>query len=213
MIRDTVEQIARETEQGLQMSSYCLPDLDMASVLGLNLVSFLEVAPNEITRCDPRWTFLEGEIVARNMSMLRYYARKVGDMQIYFESFHQIPQLWIDRDLTERVFLNLMINAIKYGAPSTLIKVVPRVSPGWYHVDIENNGIGISASDEKHIFKPYYRGARAKKRKLGVGLGLYIARIAMEKNGGALTLTKREDPTVFTMSFPARIARASINKS
>lgn len=207
MIRDTAEQIARETEQKLPLAEYCIPDLNMASVLGLNLVSFLEVAPAEITRCDPRWTFLEGEIVARNKSMLKYYARKVGDMTISFESFHFVPQLWIDRDLVERVFLNLMINAIKYGAPGSQIRVIPRATNGWYHVDVENMGIGVSERDEKHIFKPYYRGARAKKRKLGVGLGLYIARVAMEKNGGKLELRQRENPTVFTMSFPARIAR------
>jgi hypothetical protein len=209
MIKDTVEQIIKETEQGIPISTYCLPDLNMASVLGLNLVSFLEAEPGEIARCEARWTFLEGEIVARNKSMLRYYARKVGDMTINFDSFHQIPQLWIDRDLVERVFLNLMINAIKYGAPNTTIRVVPRVSPGWFFVDVENRGVGISEYDAQHIFKPYYRGARAKKRKLGVGLGLYIARVAMERNGGTLTLSRLEDPTVFTMGFPTRLARVA----
>jgi len=98
----------------------------------------------------------------------------------------------------------VVVNAIKYGKPGTSIAVVPRADESAYYIDVINFGEGIEAGDEERIFDRYYRATRRKVP--GIGLGLYISRAAVEKNGAKLFVSRLADPTIFTFSFPRKFA-------
>ena len=209
MVSDTVDDLVSALSPSkpvTDLSEHLLPDLAMASRLLLNLILQLDAEPQTLSY-SPRKTFLEGQIVARNRAMLQHFAKITSDITVKFETFRGvIPPLWIDPDLVERAVFNVIVNAIKYGEPGSCIEVVPRVLNSTYVIDVQNWGVGISEDDQEKIFDRYYRSPSAKRRAEGIGLGLYISRAAMEKNGAKLFVSRCIQPTVFTFSFPKSLA-------
>lgn len=206
MIIDSVDELTAAIGDGKParaLNEYLLPDLAMASGLLGNLINQLDVEPQSFT-FQPKKTWLEGHIVARNKSMLEHYAKVTNDVDLRFESFSGIPALWIDPNLFERAFFNLVVNAIKYSKSGTIIKILPSRDSNGFHVDVQNEGLGIEFENKNRIFERYFRATNVKKTS-GLGLGLYISRAAIEKTGGQLILKQLADPTVFRITFPRDI--------
>ena len=146
---------------------------------------------------------LVAEVLRPLMSGLRYFAQVENSMSIRFDdAIGLFPRLNVDRELVERACLNLILNAVKYGKRGTEIKITGRQTNEDYRLDISNEGIGVDEADREKIFIGEYRSPQAKNLKQGLGLGLKIARVAMEKNGGRLELTNLHEPTTFTLIFP-----------
>ena len=98
-----------------------------------------------------------------------------------------VPQVrghW-DRLRLEQVITNLLINAHKYGRGRP-IAVVGAVEDRVVHLDIRDQGIGISKDDVGRIFDKFERAVPASYG--GFGLGLYITRQIVEAHGGCITL-------------------------
>jgi signal transduction histidine kinase len=206
MIRDVVDTIAEGARAGHPPRDYDLHDLDLSLFFARSLVGHLDYdLETRHGGINPTPTWLEGDIVARVKNMLSRYADVENDMRIHFENIRVVPKLAIDRTLIERALCNLLINAIKYGARRSTIRVEARDIGSAYAVDVVNDGIGIEADEVPHLFKMYYRSALAKRLRTGMGLGLAIAKQAMVAHGGDLRLTSRKDPTVFSMIFPKRL--------
>jgi len=68
---------------------------------------------------------------------------------------------------------------------------------------VRDQGVGISTSEFKRIFKRFYRipGAVATRVK-GTGLGLFIVRQIVRAHGGTVSLSSGEGKTVFTVKLP-----------
>ena len=145
---------------------------------------------------------LANDILTPLMSGLRYFAQVENNMSIRFDDhIKMFPQVNVDRELVERAFMNLVVNAIKYGKRDTEIIISGEKTNADYRLHIKNEGIGIDEADREKIFIGEYRSPLAKRTKQGLGLGLKIARAAMEKNGGKLLLTNSASPTIFTLVF------------
>ncbi|MCY3006929.1 MAG: sensor histidine kinase [Planctomycetota bacterium] len=173
------------------------------AIVASNLVVQLDPEMTSLTRFAPTPTFLDHDVLARLKDVMKYDARETKNMSISFEGFEVIPQLKVDRDAIERVFFNLISNAIKYGDRDTKIMISAFESDTEYGVSVSNYGIGIGALEQKLIFEEGYRSVAATKSPApGLGLGLYIARRAMQRHGGRLELTFKTDPTTFCMFFP-----------
>jgi len=76
-----------------------------------------------------------------------------------------------DETLLNRVFENLMGNAIRYTQEGDSIGLDVRVQGKTLVVSINDTGIGIAADDLPHIYDPFYRGTHSR-REAGHGLGL-----------------------------------------
>jgi signal transduction histidine kinase len=94
------------------------------------------------------------------------------------------------------------MNAVKYGTEGTTIRLTGGRTDVSYYIDIENYGIGITESEEQHLFRRYFRSTRAKKIRHGVGIGLYMAKTIMELQKCNLVLRQLNNPTIFRVSFP-----------
>ncbi len=96
----------------------------------------------------------------------------------------QVPMIQGDPMQIQRVFENLIGNAIKYNPGGVEIWVAVKGStPNQVHCTVTDNGIGITASQD--LFKLYYRG-QAAAPTAGQGLGLYICRKIVEAHGGEI---------------------------
>ncbi len=113
-----------------------------------------------------------------------------------------------DRDAVKDILVNLIDNAIKYGSEDhkkITIRTIARKAS--YLIEVEDNGIGISAKNQKYIFDQFYRvteGDLAHKAK-GSGLGLNLVKRMMNAHGGSVSVrSKLGDGSTFILKFPAK---------
>ncbi len=110
-------------------------------------------------------------------------------------------------DRIRQVLINLIDNAIKYGAPGKDIWIRLAKQSRMVRIAVANQGRGMEPEELRHIFEPFYRVDKERSREMGSsGLGLAIAGKIMEEHGG--TIQVKSEPggyTVFMVSFPAVI--------
>lgn len=84
--------------------------------------------------------------------------------------------------------INIIDNALCYSSaePSVLIRTENADSS--IKIEIEDNGPGIPAQEQDLVFKKGYRMNSVRKSSEGFGLGLYLAKTLVEKQGGSLSL-------------------------
>ncbi|MDB5755007.1 MAG: two-component sensor histidine kinase [Massilia sp.] len=96
-----------------------------------------------------------------------------------------LVELTGDRRLVMRAVGNVLRNAQKY-AQSRIILSARRVGTG-AEIAVEDDGPGIPEAERERIFEPFYRLDRSRDRATGgFGLGLSIARKAVEAHGGTI---------------------------
>jgi heavy metal sensor kinase len=110
-----------------------------------------------------------------------------------------------DRDALYRLFLILIDNAVKYTPSEGQITVSLKTNHDSVAVDVQDTGIGISASDLPHIFDRFYRADKARSRESGgAGLGLSIARWEAEAHGGSIEVQSIPGSgSLFRVKLPA----------
>lgn len=87
----------------------------------------------------------------------------------------------------QRVFANLVGNALKYGDTA---RVRLTVEGDETVVEIRDNGPGLDPNELERVFTPFYRGVEARtSSKQGVGLGLSSARSIVRAHGGDIRLS------------------------
>lgn len=108
-----------------------------------------------------------------------------------------------DRIQLKRVIKNLIQNAISYGEQYSPIEITIGEIPKYIIIKVKDYGKGISQSDINKIFNKYYSAAK-KFRKIGTGLGLYLAFQIARAHGGDLTVESEEGKyTEFCIKLPA----------
>ena len=99
---------------------------------------------------------------------------------------------------------NLVYNAIKYTPGKGAIRVVVTRAGSDARVEVRDTGPGIPAAHRERIFERFYRVDDARSRETGgVGLGLAIAKWAVEANGGRMEVESPGDQgTLFRIVLP-----------
>lgn len=99
--------------------------------------------------------------------------------------------LFLDKELCFAAFLKVLENAVLYAKKSS-IKVEIKMQKKLVQVSIKDKGIGFSSREKRSLFNPFYRSKQAVLQSPnGSGLGLYIAKNFLEKQGGALELSSK----------------------
>jgi two-component system sensor histidine kinase KdpD len=112
-----------------------------------------------------------------------------------------LPLVRADPTQLERVFSNLVANAVKFSPPGAPVTIRAGVSSGRVTVRVIDQGRGIPAPHRPHVFEPFFRGRG--EAGAGSGLGLAIARGFVDANGGTIVLQSGGDRgTSFAVSFP-----------
>ncbi|MFA6014428.1 MAG: sensor histidine kinase KdpD [Gallionellaceae bacterium] len=96
-----------------------------------------------------------------------------------------LPLVEIDGMLMERVFVNLLENAVKYTPPGTQIEISAAIEQHQLLVTVSDRGSGIPAGEEERIFEKFHRVFREGNQG-GAGLGLTICRAIVEAHGGRI---------------------------
>ncbi|MFA9380149.1 MAG: sensor histidine kinase [Acetanaerobacterium sp.] len=100
-----------------------------------------------------------------------------------------------DRKWTREALNNILENAVKYSPADGSVEVSIEQLSLYTKITITDHGIGIDKADFNQIFKRFYRGENTKNSE-GAGLGLYLAMLIMEKQGGYIMVDSK--PFEFT---------------
>jgi len=96
--------------------------------------------------------------------------------------------------LIERAVENLLRNAVRYSPDNSTIAAVVSVIDDKIIISVNDNGPGVPESEIDKLFSPFYRYQEDRDRKTGgIGLGLAIARRAVQLHKGEITLRNRPE--------------------
>jgi two-component system phosphate regulon sensor histidine kinase PhoR len=115
-----------------------------------------------------------------------------------------LPVIEADSKYLQRVFSNLLDNALKYSREKGLITITTQYTDQYIMVKIKDRGTGIDSKDLPYIFDPFYQG-HGEKRGKGYGLGLAIVKAIVEGHGGKIFVeSELGKGSVFTVALPKR---------
>ncbi|MGI9175595.1 MAG: two-component regulator propeller domain-containing protein, partial [Rhodothermales bacterium] len=109
----------------------------------------------------------------------------------------QIPEagtdVWADPEQLQKVFVNLLSNALKFTPEGGAVRVAVSVEDEAVRVDVRDNGPGIPAADLPHVFERFYRvGESAARMHPGTGIGLALAKELVDLHGGTIEVESEE---------------------
>jgi len=118
----------------------------------------------------------------------------------------ELPEIMGDYDRIKQVFINILDNSIKYSYEGGKINVAATSNGENVQVDIRDYGIGIPKDVTDNVFEAFYRVDEERSReKGGFGLGLSIVKQIVNRHGGEITITsKEEEGTLISVTFPAK---------
>jgi PAS domain S-box-containing protein len=120
------------------------------------------------------------------------------------ERFRPVPRVEVDRSQMDRVFINLIGNAIKFTPRDGRIEIETSCPSRALEVRISDTGPGIPAEQLSQLFRRYQRLSPAGQSD-GTGLGLFIAKSLVEAHGGRIRVeTHPNAGATFVVSLPVR---------
>ncbi len=122
----------------------------------------------------------------------------------YKNKFEDLPKAYVDPETMRAVLQNLLENSIKYTIEGGKIEIDVKKELDHLLISIKDNGIGIPKNQAKDVFEKFFRARNAMKQETdGSGLGLYIAKTIVEKNGGQIWFESTEGKgTTFYFTVP-----------
>lgn len=161
---------------GVRLSKLIDDILDLTKLEGDRMVLHM--------RCQPLARVIQ-ESIAANQG----YASGLG---VYLRAEMEPPSLvealvCVDSDRIQQVFGNLLSNAIKHSPRGETVVVQLSEVNGGFRVSVSDNGPGIAPEFLPQLFEKFSQEDSSDRRSLGgAGLGLYIARLLVERMGGAI---------------------------
>jgi len=150
----------------------------------------------------------EGNLVAFVREIIDVFektARQRG-IRLRFLPAEPVIPLWFDVNVLDKVFFNLLANALKFtperGQITVSIEPVP--AEGLVRVSVEDTGPGISAQDQAHIFEWFYQGQAPGGKGSGMGLALALGLTRLHQG----QLTFRSPPgqgSTFVVALPLEL--------
>jgi signal transduction histidine kinase len=124
---------------------------------------------------------------------------------ISVEGPEEIQGLW-DAERLERVFANILANAIKYspaGGPVDVWVQTDGEDGSSVTIRISDRGIGIPQEEVQRIFERFYRASNVPERIPGTGIGLAGAKQIVDRHGGSIEIASNEgEGTTVSVTLP-----------
>lgn len=126
-----------------------------------------------------------------------YKKAQLKNINIEFEQNRKIL-IDYDKKWTSEAIFNIIENAVKYSLEDTTIFVSIEKYEIFTRIDIKDQGIGISEEEIPKIFGRFYRGRNVLDEE-GIGIGLYLSREIISKQGGYIKVKSSEAGSVFSI--------------
>jgi PAS domain S-box-containing protein len=146
------------------------------------------------------------EVVAAGVAVLApTVARREVELDV------ELPGLRVpvtgDREMLERVVINLTDNAVKFTPDGGRVTVTLTPDDGQVVLEVTDTGIGVPRQEQQRLFDRFFRSSLAQQHAIpGSGLGLSIAHKIVEKHGGTMEVRSEVGVgSTFTVRLPAAV--------
>ena len=133
----------------------------------------------------------------------------VGEIKSYFDSMASVRAiaytftssikqctLWIDPDLLEKVFVNLLSNALKFTPEGGSVRIELTEEEDRVFIQVIDTGSGIQPGNLPHLFDRFY----TEDRSMGTGIGLHLVKEYIHMHGGEIRVESEPGQrTTFTV--------------
>jgi len=123
------------------------------------------------------------DIIEKTILLVRVDAESYG-ITIRVETDNNLPQILVDKDKINQVFLNLFLNAIQAMEQGGELLVRVKSDGQAIKIAVRDNGVGIESENMARVFDPYYT-----TKNDGTGLGLSMSSKIIEEHGGVIELS------------------------
>ena len=169
---------------------------------------FLSESMIKVSRLESGLITLHCERQSINETILQavkdiYASAKKADVMITYKEEISCDILH-DRRWTAEACFNLLDNAVKYGKPGNEIVLAVRELGLTIEISVTDQNEPISGEERTRIFERFYRGQNAIEKE-GVGIGLYLAREIIEKQGGCLSVHPVGQGNRFSIVLPKQL--------
>jgi two-component system sensor histidine kinase KdpD len=127
------------------------------------------------------------EVIGSSLKLLN---GALGQHHLRVDLQPELPLLYFDAVLVERVLCNLLENAAKYSPPGGEIVVMAQLAGSTVEVAVGDRGPGFAEGGNQQLFEMFVRGER-ESDKPGTGLGLAICHAIVEAHGGSIRIEQR----------------------
>jgi signal transduction histidine kinase len=131
------------------------------------------------------------------------FENQQSNKQIHFSSDLAEAVVSSHGDLLKKAFENVIRNAVHYSPEGAVVNVSIRNEASDCLITVDDVGPGIPEPDLHRIFEPFYRVDTARQRETGgFGLGLSIARRAIDQHGGSIQASNKNPGLRVTIKLP-----------
>lgn len=139
------------------------------------------------------------KIIANVLKLSEYTLSKKG-IRLVKDLSGDIPDIMMDTNKMEQVFLNLLINAIQAADMGGTVTIKTTCDSAVCGVSITNTGSRIPEDILSRIFDPFFT---TKDVGEGTGLGLTVSKSIVEQHKGTIEVSTNDLETTFTVKLPA----------
>jgi signal transduction histidine kinase len=184
--------VAPESAIAREMSDFIVTEADRTNAL---VTQFLDFARPLQLKLEPSHI---AAVLDRAIAQAEREAQ--GRVAVYKNYAPNIPLVELDAAYMERVFYNLVLNALEATAHGGAVTVKTRLTSDAVEVDVIDRGAGIERSLQDQIFNPFFT-----TKPQGVGLGLAIVSKIVDEHGGRIALESEPGRgSVFRVILPLR---------
>lgn len=137
--------------------------------------------------------------IIENILVLSEYTISKKGITIIRDFKEDIPDMSIDSNKIEQVFLNLFINAAQAMDEKGILSIKTFTDNNYCYVSVSDTGKGIPKDFVSKIFAPFFT---TKPIGEGTGLGLTVSKAIIEQHNGELTVETSEKGSTFTVKLP-----------
>jgi two-component system sensor histidine kinase KdpD len=121
-----------------------------------------------------------------------------------------VGAVFVDPELMQLVLRHLIDNAVKYSPPASPISLSAQRQDDSVVISVHNEGDELAEWERDRIFDKFYRGATARERVPGTGMGLAIVREVADAHGGSVRVESSPGNGVeFILALPSAKEQAS----
>lgn len=192
--------------------------LDLLDQAHRNIV-FLAALVNDITtlshveegQLEARLETVDPAAIIHELSVVFRPKAEAEGLKLKTHVGQSIPAIQSNADRLKEILHNFITNGIKYTSKGSVTLGVERRDDAHVTFTVADTGIGISKSDQKHIFNKFWRSEDYQTQEHhGTGLGLYISKKLAERMHGTVTFeSKLHHGSSFSLTVPLKIEKSS----
>ncbi|MBC7327171.1 HAMP domain-containing protein [bacterium] len=202
-IRGYIEAIIEGVVNEKEERKYLMRILEEAVYLSNLVDNLLHLTRAEAGKLKPKGEEVDIEAVARRIRERLSLMAEQKNVKIRIA--RGFPKVLGDEEMTERILLNLIENAIKFNREGGLVTVEYRLKDGEVEISVRDQGEGIPPEDLPYIFERFYKADKARVRGSGMGLGLAIVKSLVELQGGKIRVeSELGKGTTFFFTLPIK---------